>query len=259
MRIPRFPVCIPSRGRPRGTATPALLRDAGVPFRLFVEPQEADEYRQEWGAESVHVLPFRDRGTVVPSRNECKKVTAGEGAPFHWQIDDDFTKIERVGPDGKWAKAHVGEAMADIEDEVRKYKNIGIAGVRSRVFAWTVKRDDPDFVFNRMAYGMVLVNNNFPIWWRGRHNEDADYSLQVLSLDQCTMLTMRIGFVTAPCGSNAGGNSETVYRDDGRVQGIRELQRYWPGLGIKLVRRFGQPRHSLGHVWRKFTTKPEPV
>jgi len=54
--------------------------------------------------------------------------------------------------------------------------------------------------------------------------------------------------------SMAGGNTDTTYVGDGKLQCVRELQRRWGRLDIRLTRRFGEPRMNLGHIWRKFTT-----
>lgn len=45
----RFPVYVPSKGRADCATTPALLDQAGVRYRLVVEPQEAEAYRAAFG------------------------------------------------------------------------------------------------------------------------------------------------------------------------------------------------------------------
>lgn len=66
---PRYPVYIPPKGRFDQCLTAISLARDGVPFRLVVEPQERSEYEQRFGRRRVLVLPFSNRGSVIPARN----------------------------------------------------------------------------------------------------------------------------------------------------------------------------------------------
>ena len=65
-RKSRYPIYIPSKGCHDQNHTAKLLLKFNVPFRLVVEPQERDKYASWFGDERVLVLPFRDRGSVIP-------------------------------------------------------------------------------------------------------------------------------------------------------------------------------------------------
>ena len=50
-----------------------------------------------------------------------------------------------------------------------------------------------------------------------------------------------------------GGNSDVLYKDDGRLKMARSLQRVWPGV-VRTERRFMRPQHVVKDGWRKFDT-----
>lgn len=252
--LPRFPVCIPSKGRASSCLTANLMRDHGIPFTLFVEDQDASAYADRYGRDAIRVLPFSNMGSVVPARNHCRRSMMDDGHAWHWQMDDDIRAMKRMDADGKWKTASPIDVMRELEDEVLQYENVGIAGVRSQAFAASAKAYAGRFATNKQVYCCVLVNHALDVWWRGKRAEDTDYSLQVLSMGWCTMLTMKTSIDQPASMSMSGGNTDTTYVGDGKLQCVRELQRRWGRLDIRLTRRFGEPRMNLGHIWRKFTT-----
>ena len=50
-----------------------------------------------------------------------------------------------------------------------------------------------------------------------------------------------------------GGNSDELYKGDGRLKMARSLERMWPGV-VAVKRRFKRPQHVIKASWRKFDT-----
>ena len=90
MKLPRYPIYVPSKGRANRCETAKFLVMDKVPFRLVVEPQEHDEYASVYGEEKLLVLPFRDLGSVIPARNWIKEHATKDGHERHWQLDDNI-------------------------------------------------------------------------------------------------------------------------------------------------------------------------
>jgi hypothetical protein len=51
-----------------------------------------------------------------------------------------------------------------------------------------------------------------------------------------------------------GGNSDELYKMQGRLKMARALERLWPGV-VKTTRRWNRPQHAISGNWRKFNTK----
>ena len=83
MKLPRYPIYIPSKGRAAKFLTAKVLMRDDVPFVAVVEPQEAAGYAAVVGTERLLVLPFRDRGSVIPARNFIKDHATAEGHARH--------------------------------------------------------------------------------------------------------------------------------------------------------------------------------
>jgi hypothetical protein len=65
MRLPRFPIFVPSKGRSATPYTIRALQEIGAPFSVVVEPQEAASYAPLVMPSQLLILPHRDRGLVV--------------------------------------------------------------------------------------------------------------------------------------------------------------------------------------------------
>ena len=248
--LPRYPIYIPSKGRADCCLTGQCFRKDGVPFRLVVEPQEREQYVTEFGAESVLVLPFSNLGQgSIPARNWIKDHATAEGHERHWQFDDNISGVWRHFR-GKRYYCEAGPALRAAEDFVDRYTNIAVAGFNYVMFAVECKKP---FVTNCHVYSATLFWNRLPFRWRGRYNEDTDMCLQVLAAGWCTVLFN--AFLVQKLGTMLmkGGNTETLYRGDGRLKMARSLERMWPGV-VETKRRFNRPQHVIKAAWRKFDT-----
>jgi hypothetical protein len=249
--LPRYPVYVPSKGRPDCCLTARELARDGVPFRLVVEPQEFDLYAARFGADRVCSLPFRDRGCVVPARNWIKDHAAAAGAARHWQLDDNMKGFYRRWK-GQRLHCRSGIALAVVEDFADRYENVAVAGMNYNMFA-PEGQVYPPFWLNCHVYSCMLLLTGLPNRWRGRYNEDTDYCLQVLADGWCTVLVNAFLAKKVWTMQMKGGNTDALYRGDGRLKMARELERRWPHV-VTTRRRFRRPQHVIRNQWRGFTT-----
>jgi TET-Associated Glycosyltransferase len=247
--LPRHPVYIPSKGRAATCLTAKRLVKDGVPFRLVVERQDADEYAARFGAERLLVLPFQDRG-LHAARNWIKDHSIDAGAERHWQLDDNMDSFFR-----RWRTKRIridaGLAMRLMEDFVGRYENVGLAGPTYTMNVPGARRYPP-FTVNNHVYSASLITNALPLRWRTRLNDDTDYCLQVLASGWCTLLFNAFMVAKRMTMTMAGGNT-AIYQADGRLKMARALERLWPGV-VTVSRRFQRPQHVVAYDWRRFTT-----
>lgn len=248
-KIPRYPIYIPSKGRYDRCLTAKFLHEDDVPFHLVVEPQEADKYASEHGADRVLVLPFRDRGSSIPARNWIKQHSIEAGHARHWQLDDNITYVTRWYR-RKRIRCRSGVALAAVEDFTDRYENVAIAGLNYHCFGIANR---PPFSANKHVYSCVLVLNSLPYEWRGPYNEDTDLCLQALAGGWCTILVNAFLIKKKRTMTMPGGNTDELYQDDGRLEMARCLERRWPGI-VKVIRRWGRPQHYVIDDWKRFKT-----
>ena len=250
--IPRYPVYIPTKGRWRTPMTAKALAADGVPFRFVVEPQEAAAYEALFGADHVLVLPFSNLGQgSIPARNWIKEHATDEGHERHWQLDDNIRQFFRRYK-GERLPCHAGAALAVTEDFVDRYENVAIAGLGYDMF----QPDGlplPPFYLNTHVYSCTLVLNSTPHRWRGRYNEDTDMCLQVLTDGWCTVQMNIFSAKKIATMRMKGGNTDELYRDDGRANMSRSLERRWPHV-VETKRRWGRPAHVVRDAWKRFDT-----
>lgn len=254
MILPRYPVYVPSKGRHETCLTGKFLVKDGVPFYLVVEPAERDLYAREFGTERLLVLPWDNPpGTpdgLIKARNWIRDHSAALGAARHWQIDDNINRIARLYK-GRRITCPAGAALRAVEDLSDRYENVAISGLNYWMFGG-MPNQPPMFV-NVHVYSCTLVLNALPYRWRLRYNDDTDLCLQALSNGWCTILVNAFLAYKRPTMTVKGGNTDALYRGDGRLRMARMLERQWPGV-VKTVRKFKRPQHAIVDQWARFDT-----
>lgn len=253
-RAPRYPVYVVSKGRAGRCLTAKFLRRDRVPHKVVVEPQEREMYEATCGRENVLVLPFSNLGQgSIPARNWCWEHARAAGHARHWCLDDNIRRVRRLRAHGKRIPCESGPALAAVEDFTDRYENLAIAGLNYSFFLRSSSTWNKPFFHNVHVYSCLLIQCDLPYRWRGKYNEDTDLCLQVLSGGLCTALVNVFSIEKMATMSMKGGNSDQLYKGDGRLKMARALERQWPYV-VEVGRRFKRPQHKVRRNWRGFDT-----
>jgi hypothetical protein len=254
---PQYPVYVISKGRADNALTPKFLLEDGVPFFLVVEPQELELYAAHYDRTNILVLPFSNLGLgSIPARNWVWEHAKEAGHKRHWILDDNIACVRRLYK-GKRIRVKSGISFKAIEDFTDRYENIAISGMNYSTFVGLASsgiNEMPPFYLNTHVYSVLLILNELPNRWRGRYNEDTDLCLQVLADGWCTIAFNAFSQQKAGTMTMKGGNTDQLYKGDGRLEMARTLERAWP-YAVDVKRRFQRPQHVVKNQWQKFDTQ----
>lgn len=248
---PVYPIYIISKGRHDVCYTANCLLKYNVDFHLVIEPQEFELYNRYYDENIIDILPFSNLGQGgIPARNWVKDNATELGYKRHWILDDNIRKFYRRYKD-KRIECDPNYAFVSAEIFTERYTNIAIAGLNYACFS-IGQCAIPPFYLNHRVYSCLLILNELKQRWRGRYNEDTDLCLQVLSDSWCTVLINVFLIGKTATMKMKGGNSDELYKDNGRLKMAQSLIRMWPGV-VKMTRRWGRLQHVVD--WSIFTTK----
>ena len=242
---PNYPIYIVSKGRSINRLTSKALELMNVPYKIVVEPQEYNDYASVIDPIKILVLPFSNLGQgSIPARNWIMEHAISIGAKRHWILDDNIAAFNRIN-NNLGVRVTSGTIFKIVEDFVDRYENIALAGLQYDFFA-KAKTLLPAFTINTRIYSCILIKNNIPHRWRGRYNEDTDLSLRVLKDGLCTMLFYAFTQEKATTITMKGGNTEELYKDDGRLKMAESLQEQHPDV-VKVTWKFGRWQHNVDY------------
>jgi hypothetical protein len=216
-----------------------------VPYRLVVEPCEFNDYCKVVDPAKILQLPFENLGLgSIPARNWVWNHSRSNGDRRHWIMDDNIEAFHRLNRNKK-PECLTGSIFKATEDFVDRYSNVALSGFN---YHGLCKATDqvPPFVLNTRIYSCTLILNSIDYQWRGIYNEDTDLSLRVLKDGWCTIQfnAFLAGKVTTM--RMRGGNTDELYKDDGRLRMAKSLVEQHPDVA-KVVWRFGRWHHSVDY------------
>lgn len=242
---PEYPVYIISKGRWESRLTSKALERMNVPYHIVIEPQEYDQYAAVIDPAKILVLPFSNLGQgSIPARNWVWEHSMERGAKRHWILDDNMRHFYVLNNNVKWY-ADSGTPFKIIEDFVDRYKNIALAGMEYEMFC-PRKKSLPEARWNTRIYSCILIQNDIPYRWRGRYNEDTDLSLRALKDGWCTVLFLAFLADKVATMRMKGGNTDELYKDDGRLKMAQSLQQQHPDV-TKIVWRYNRWHHDVDY------------
>jgi len=253
----KYPIYVISKGRWETSKrlTVRSLEQLGIAYQVVVEPQEFDEYAAVIDPSRILVLPFSNLGRgSIPARNWAWEHSLAQGARRHWILDDNLNGFYRLNRNAK-TRMTDANPFAPIERFVDRYTNIGLAGHNYEFFAKAQDRLPP-YTVNTRIYSSILISNDLPHRWRGRYNEDTDLSLRVLKGGSCTVLFNAFLSKKEPTMRMAGGNTDELYADDGRLAMAQSLADQHPDVA-RVSEKFGRHQHHVDY--RGFLTQLERV
>jgi hypothetical protein len=242
---PSYPVYIISKGRWERRLTSRTLEEMRVPYKIVVEPQERDLYTAVIDPAKILVLPFSNLGLGgIPARNWVWDHAHASGAKKHWCIDDNIWHFYRLNHNKKIPVGD-GTCFHVIEDFCDRYENVALAGIN---YQWLCKATDkvPPYYLNTRIYSCLLIQNDLPFRWRGRYNEDTDLSLRVMKAGLCTILFNAFLCGKASTMTMKGGNTDELYKDDGRLKMAESLVEQHPDCVTRRWK-FGRWQHYVDY------------
>lgn len=242
---PRHPVYVISKGRWESRLTVKALEKIGVPFSLVIEPQELEQYAAVVDPSKILTLPFSNLGQgSIPARNWVWEHSIERGAERHWILDDNISNFFRLNYNLKTPVAS-GTIFRCAEDFVDRYENVAKAGFNYKMFA-ARKTKVPPLYINTRVYSCILLRNDTPFRWRGRYNEDTDLSLRILKSGECTVLFNAFLCEKQPTMTMKGGNSDELYKGDGRLAMAQSLVDQHPDVAT-ITEKWGRYQHHVDY------------
>ena len=249
MMNPKHPVYVISKGRWESRLTSRALERMGVPYSIVVEPQEYDLYSSVIDRGKILALPFGNLGQgSIPARNWVWDHSVGTGAERHWILDDNISCFYWKGGNN-YHKVLTGITFRIAEDFTERYENVALSGMNYEMFALK-KQVMPPYYLNTRIYSCILIRNNLPYRWSGRYNEDTDLSLRVLKDGWCTVLFNAFLCDKTPTMKMRGGNTDELYKDDGRLKMAESLVDQHPDV-TKVGWRWGRYQHIVDYTFFK--------
>ena len=249
---PKYPIYVISKGRWENTLryTTRSLEKMNVPYRVVVEPQEADDYAKNVDRKKILILPFSNLGQgSIPARNWVWEHSVAEGHKRHWILDDNMDGFRRINRNGK-LKVYNGTPFKVVEDLTERYTNVPMSGMQYSGFMVRRQKRLP-LTLNTRIYSCILLSNEMIAHrWRGRYNEDTDLSLRILKDGWCTILVNAFTCEKSATMRMKGGNTDQLYVQnkefDGRLEMAKSLYKQHPDV-VKIDRRWGRWQHVVDY------------
>jgi hypothetical protein len=255
---PQFPIYIPSKGRADSRLTMRFFDAVGVPYSVIVEEQEYNNYATVISKDKLLVLDKayqRDYTALInlddsqskgsgPARNFAWDNAVTAGAKWHWIVDDNIYRFDRLNRN-LFVPVADGTIFKCMEDFVLRYKNVAIAGPNYQHFVPYREKKLP-FNANTRIYSCILVRNDLPFRWRGRYNEDTILSLDVMKAGWCTIQFNAFVQKKVQTQTMRGGNTDAFYAAEGTLPKARMLAKLHPDVA-RVTWRYGRWHHYVDY------------
>lgn len=242
---PKYPVYIISKGRWESRLTSKSLERMKVSYHIVIEPQEYDNYASVIDKDKILTLPFSNLGQgSIPARNWVWEHSISIGAEKHWILDDNIYDFYRLNRNSRNI-VQTGTIFKCCEDFTDRYENVKISGMNYRFFMVPTEKHPP-YYLNTRVYSCILIDNSLKHRWRGRYNEDTDLCIRVLKDGYCTILFNAFLQEKAATMTLKGGNTDELYKDDGRLKMAQSLVDQHPDI-CTVSWKFGRYQHHVNY------------
>ena len=242
---PKYPVYIISKGRWESRLTSKSLERMKVPYHIVIEPQEYDNYASVIDKDKILTLPFSNLGQgSIPARNWVWEHSILIGAEKHWILDDNIYDFYRLNRNSRNI-VQTGTIFKCCEDFTDRYENVKISGMNYRFFMVPTEKHPP-YYLNTRVYSCILIDNSLKHRWRARYNEDTDLCIRVLKDGYCTILFNAFLQEKAATMTLKGGNTDELYKDDGRLKMAQSLVDQHPDI-CTVSWKFGRYQHHVNY------------
>ena len=260
-KINQYPLCIISKGRyqPERSLTHNWFSKHKIKHWIFVENCEYEQYKQNMNDDYTNVVslpPELDnlgQGSI-PVRNYVDKYWEWDERQVkemkYWLIDDNIKAFYR------WEKNTRREIRDTtpfrvLEDFAKRYKNLHLSGFQYKSFLPEISRARTCVIRNTRIYSCMLISTDLKhildgTLWRGKYNEDTDLSLRLLKKGYPTILHQQFLCDKATTKSIQGGNTSSIYEDDGLEKKVDSLIKQHPDV-VKKTFKFKKVHHQVNY------------
>jgi len=252
---PKYPIYILSYGRSEKRLTCDSLDSMNVDYRIVIEKKEYDLYNKYIPSEKILVLPdeyqkLKDEGIDgfgggIPARNFIWEHSISEGHEAHWILDDNIDKFYRWNHN-KRLPVKSGICFKMCEDYFDMTENVAQVGIQYFSFFPEISMKRPVYIPNTRIYSCMLNKNNLTERWRGKYNEDTDLSLRLLKKGYSTILFQNFLCNKQTTKSCKGGNTDSIYKDDGLQKKLDSLINQHPDC-VKGTIKFSKVHHQVDY------------
>lgn len=243
-----FTIYIPTKKRSKSCYTAIELIENNVNFVLVVEKEDEEDYKQIFKDVEIIVLPDSNKGLSY-ARNFIKDYSISKNEKYHWQMDDDI-KCFKKRENSKNVKESPLYIINEVENEIKRYSNVGVCGLRDSVFAWTQKEK---ISVNKLVASCYIINNDVDVKWSENMIEDVDYCLQVLEKNKCTIIFNYLLYEKKSNNSIKGGQQFFDYE----LLNINLVNKYPDILKLRLDKKNNIKKVAPSKVWNNYKQKPE--
>lgn len=253
---PKYPIYIISKGRWEKRLTSKSLDEMNCPYYLVVEENEYDKYIEKLPATTnaivlIFTKEYQDKekekgnGGSIPVRNFVWEHSIKNGFQKHWVLDDNIDGFYR------WNKNKKNKIVSPIffkmiEDYMELYDNVKMCGLQYYSFYPEISLSRPIIIKNTRIYSCILIDNNLSHRWRGVYNEDTDLSLRILKDGYSTLLFQNFLCNKQTTMSCKGGNTDSIYKDDGLEKKLHSLMEQHPDV-VKETYKFKKIHHQVDY------------
>jgi hypothetical protein len=228
------PIYVPSRGRTKA-ATLQTFAVEGIAASVFVPPDEAQDYADEYSGSSVVVYESPEQKDGIGAvRNAMLADARDRKSPNIWMIDDDIvqTYVDHH-------KASFTDAIERLEEELNHWPTVRIGGPMLEVWGKRSLLLPPDmaerraFVRNASIFSFFLIDTTGPWSFWDTYLEDVDVLMQILLEGYHSVKVRDVGFAASPGGMGAtDGGCADGYRSGEGTRASERLEEKWDGLLI---------------------------
>lgn len=240
---PKYPIFIPTKNRYKTPYTINEFKRINVPFKIVIEKQEHEQYRNLVNEKDIIILPHQNKGLTV-TRNWIWDYALKNGYERFWTFDDNIRKIYRLNRNNFHPVAD-GSILRCIEDFTKRYKNVYISGMNYESFVMS-RNKKPPLTLNTRVYSNMLIKTNISFRNKLFYNDDTDLCLQILKAGYCTVLFNSFLIDKSKTMTVKGGMTDYYEKTNNRLEFVQELIKAHPDV-VKLTKKWGRWHHQVDY------------
>ena len=257
----KYPIFIISKGRHEKRLTSDWLNNNKIKHYLVVEDDEYDIYDQQVkNLDYVELIGFDRKenteegdGGGIPARNFVDYYAREEDkVDKYWLLDDNIRNFVRFHNNTHIQFKNTSVFFRMLEDYADRYNNLYLSGIQYKCFVPAIDRRKQISVLNTRIYSCMLISVKLKkildgVLWRGVYNEDTDLSLRVLKKELPTILHQNILCDKMQTMKCKGGNTDTIYINDGLQKKYDSLKKQHPELVKPKKRKNVKIHHQVNY------------